>query len=301
MGLTDDEPRKRAVIHYDRLQVASLVNLQWTLVLCPPFQSRTGQTLAFKNSKNKSIWWCTCLSMYHFIKHSCVVSWWQQTSNLTDEFPWSFVGHSISHTFSDGECITIETNILKSHIHVCINVMWAFLGSICVTWPFSYVMITAKFRDATQKWSGREKSELDVKVCLETPSLYVEKSVKRAWLGFQKHKSDISYLKTQLDLPECSNPFKCSPGGHSQLVSCSVGITSVCSLPTFLLMFCLGLYCLCSLVCRTCNCPRLKLQSGHQVDQIKVAWPYCNNVCDYCTRDKGGHTDKQVDKQMQKT
>jgi len=27
------------------------------------------------------------------------------------------------HTFSDGECITIETNILKSHIHLWINVM----------------------------------------------------------------------------------------------------------------------------------------------------------------------------------
>lgn len=203
MGLTDDEPRKRADIHYyDCLQVASLVNLHnlWiSRSVSPSFQSRTGQMLAFKNLKNKSIWWCTCLSMYHFIKHSCVVSWWQQASNLTDEFPWSLISHSILHTFSDGECITIETNILKSHIHVCINVMWAFLGSIwvsLVTWPFSYPTITAKFRIATQKWSGREKSKLDVKVCLETPSLYVEKSVKRAWLGFQKHKSDISYLKT---------------------------------------------------------------------------------------------------------
>jgi len=72
MGLTDDEPRKRAVIHYDRLQVASLVNLQWTLVLCPPLQSRTGQTLAFKNLKNKSIWWCTCFNVsFHQTQLCC--------------------------------------------------------------------------------------------------------------------------------------------------------------------------------------------------------------------------------------
>ena len=36
--------------------------------------------------------------------------------------------------------------------------------------------------------------------------------------------------KIQPDLPEHSNPFKCSPGSHSQKISCSVGITSSCSL-----------------------------------------------------------------------
>ena len=67
---------------------------------------------------------------------------------------------------------------------------------------------------------------------------------------FNKNKSDISYLKTCRTF-EHSNPLKSAPGSHSQSVSSSVSITSICLLLAFLLSVSLAwlcLHCLCFLV-----------------------------------------------------
>jgi len=59
---------------------------------------------------------------------------------------------------------------------------------------------------------------------------------------------------------EHSDSFSGSSGSHSQLVSCSVGITSSCSLLAFPLTVSLTssrLRYLCSPVSQTCNCARL--------------------------------------------
>ena len=50
--------------------------------------------------------------------------------------------------------------------------------------------------------------------------------------GEKENMSDISNKKASWAF-EHSNPFKYSPGSHSQLVSCFVGIMSSCSLLVF--------------------------------------------------------------------
>ena len=59
----------------------------------------------------------------------------------------------------------------------------------------------------------------------------------------KKNKPDISYLKNQPGLQH-SDPFKSSPGSNSQLISDSVGTTSICSLLAFPLSVSLASSCL---------------------------------------------------------
>ena len=101
--------------------------------------------------------------------------------------------------------------------------------------------------------------------------------------GEKENMSDISNKKAGWAF-EHSDPFKYSPGSHSQLVSCFVGIMSSCSLLVFLLLVSLAsscLRCLCSLISQTCNCAWLVvipvLKAAIRSTKVKS---HRNNLCD---------------------
>jgi len=106
---------------------------------------------------------------------------------------------------------------------------------------------------------------------------------------YRWNESDISYLITSRAF-EHSDPFKCSPGSHSQLVSCSVNITSSFSLLAFLLLDSLvlsRLRCLCSLVSQARICARLLTVATLYTSRVLKAdvksakvKSHGNNVCD---------------------
>ena len=115
-----------------------------------------------------------------------------------------------------------------------------------------------------------------------------------------KQQSESSYLKNQPGL-RTSDPFKCSPGSHSQLVTCSVGIMSSClllvcplsvsfsSVLPLLLSLLSGLHCLCYLVSQTRNSATLLIVLDYsqqlRIPVLKAAVKstkvksYGNNAC----------------------
>ena len=88
-----------------------------------------------------------------------------------------------------------------------------------------------------------------------------------------------------------------------QLVSCSVGVTSSCSLLAFPLSVSLSLLHLRCLYSSTCNCARLLiiatpvLKAAIKSTNVrKVTWQNVRDVCHYGTRDKWGHTTNRQEK-----
>ena len=104
--------------------------------------------------------------------------------------------------------------------------MWNFTFLFRIILPFvNYIMFT---------WEGYHA----------LPSFPYCKQWNAGWdLGTRLAKWDLQIKevwyfisKNQQNLLEHSNPFKCSPGSHSQFVSCSVGIMSRCLVLVFLLL-----------------------------------------------------------------